>query len=108
MFSNSFLIVYHLLILFFQKLREDILMMKTYFLTCHAALEEKLLLQLQDRQHFVESSKIYSLQDLIDVSTGHLLSYLQKVHASYVTHITQDCLVNAFYSTVSKILHSRD
>lgn len=75
-----------------KKLREDILMMKTYFLTCHAALEEKLLLQLQDRQHFVENANFYSLQDLIDVSTGQLLSYLQKVHASYVAHITQNCL----------------
>lgn len=81
------------LIFTLQKLREDILMMKTYFLTCHTALEEKLLLQLQDRQHFVENANVYSLQDLIDVSTGQLLNYLQKVHASYLTHITQDCLV---------------
>lgn len=75
-----------------KKLREDILTMKTYFLTCHAALEEKLLLQLQDRQHFVESAHIYSLQDLLDVSTGSLLSYLEKVHATFVSHITQECL----------------
>lgn len=80
-----------------QKLREDILMMKTYFLTCHTALEGKLLLQLQDRQHFVENAFVYSLQDLIDVSTGQLLNYLQKVHTSYLTHITQDCLVNFLY-----------
>ncbi|XP_054714158.1 differentially expressed in FDCP 8 homolog [Uloborus diversus] len=74
-----------------QKLREDILLMKKYFLTCHTALEQKLLLQLKDRQHFVENSNIYSLQDLIDVSSGFLLSYLEKVHSAFASHITQEC-----------------
>ncbi|XP_035222934.1 differentially expressed in FDCP 8 homolog B-like isoform X1 [Stegodyphus dumicola] len=74
-----------------KKLREDILLMKKYFLTCHTALEEKLLLQLKDRQHFVESADIYSLQDLIDVSSGSLLTYLEKIHAMFIQHITQQC-----------------
>ncbi|GFS98308.1 differentially expressed in FDCP 8 homolog [Trichonephila clavipes] len=74
-----------------KKLRSDILVMKKYFLTCHTALEEKLLLQLKDRQHFVESADMYSLQDLIDVTSGVLLSYLEKIHASFVAHITQQC-----------------
>lgn len=77
-------------------------MMKTYFLTCHSALEEKLLLQLQDRQHFVENANFYSLQDLIDISTGHLLSYLEKVHATFVSHITQECLVIIFKALLNK------
>ncbi|XP_042909270.1 differentially expressed in FDCP 8 homolog [Parasteatoda tepidariorum] len=74
-----------------KKLRQDILVMKKYFLTCHAALEEKLLLQLKDRQHFVESSDIYSLQDLIDASSGHLFTYLEKVHSTFIAHITLRC-----------------
>ncbi|GBN27461.1 Differentially expressed in FDCP 8 [Araneus ventricosus] len=74
-----------------KKLRNDILVMKQYFLLCHSALEEKLLLQLRDRQHFVESADMYTLQDLIDVSTGRLLSYLEKIRASFIEHITQKC-----------------
>ncbi|GIY73246.1 differentially expressed in FDCP 8 homolog [Caerostris darwini] len=76
---------------YIKKLRNDILVMKRYFLSCHSALEEKLLLQLKDRQHFVESADMYSLQDLVDVSTGCLLSYLEKIHASFVAHITKNC-----------------
>jgi len=74
-----------------KKLRKDILVMKKYFLTCHTALEEKLLLQLKDRQHFVESADIYSLQDLIDASSGSLVNYLEKIHATFITHITLQC-----------------
>uniref|UniRef100_A0A8C5XNH8 Differentially expressed in FDCP 8 homolog n=1 Tax=Microcebus murinus TaxID=30608 RepID=A0A8C5XNH8_MICMU len=52
-----------------RKLRQDILLMKPYFITCKEAMEARLLLQLQDRQHFVENDEMYSVQDLLDIHT---------------------------------------
>lgn len=74
-----------------KRLREEILIMKKYFVTCREALESKLLLQLKGRQHFVDSSNIYSLQDLIDVNSGLLLPFLTKTHSLFLTHIKSDC-----------------
>ncbi|KAG8183615.1 hypothetical protein JTE90_025166 [Oedothorax gibbosus] len=74
-----------------KKLREDILLMKQYFVTCHIAQDQKLLLLLRDRQHFVEGATIYSLQDLIDASSGKLLEYLEGVVEAFTLHITKEC-----------------
>ncbi|KAJ7374667.1 Differentially expressed in FDCP 8 [Desmophyllum pertusum] len=74
-----------------KRLREEILIMKKYFVTCREALESKLLLQLKDRQHFVDSANIYSLKDLIDVNSGLLLPFLTKIHSLFLTHIKSDC-----------------
>lgn len=74
-----------------KRLREEILIMKKYFVICRQALENKLLLQLKDRQHFVDSSNVYSLQDLIDVNSGVLLPFLTKIHSLFLTHIKSDC-----------------
>lgn len=74
-----------------KRLREEILIMKKYFVTCRQALESKLLLQLKERQHFVENSNVYSLQDLVDVNTGLLLPFLTKIHSLFLTHIKSDC-----------------
>lgn len=57
-------------------------------------MEDKLLLQLKTRQHFVESSDIYSMRDLIDVQKDTLLPELAKVHYSWAQHIKTDCEVN--------------
>ncbi|KAM8876578.1 differentially expressed in FDCP 8 homolog isoform 1-T1 [Synchiropus picturatus] len=79
------------LMLFSQKLRQDILLMKPYFITCKEAMEARLLLQLQDRQHFVENDDMYSLQDLIDISSGRLSISLTEVHTTFAKHIKLDC-----------------
>lgn len=76
-----------------QKLRADILVMKQYFVSCKAALERRLLLQLADRQHFVDGPHVYSLQDLIDIQSGALLEYLERVHAMFAYHIRDECQV---------------
>ena len=68
--------------------------MKPYLTTCRIAQEEKLLRQLNDRQHFVDNFNMYSLQDLIDINSGYLLEYLNKIHQNYVTHIKVNCLVS--------------
>ncbi|XP_077993669.1 differentially expressed in FDCP 8-like [Glandiceps talaboti] len=73
------------------KLREDILMMKAYFLSCKNALENRVLLMLKERQHFVDNSDMYSLQDLKDTYDGVLLPELLEVHTHYAKHIKEDC-----------------
>ncbi|KAK2085783.1 Differentially expressed in FDCP 8 [Saguinus oedipus] len=91
-----------------QKLRQDILLMKPYFLTCREAMEARLLLQwagpspvqgvtaagtwqLQDRQHFVENDEMYSVQDLLDVHAGRLGCSLTEIHTLFAKHIKLDC-----------------
>lgn len=74
-----------------KKLREDILRMKHYLTLCHAAQQQKLLLLLHKRQHFVEGSDLYSMQDLIDLHDGNLLGYLSQVHQVFLDHITKNC-----------------
>jgi hypothetical protein len=85
----------HFCALLFQKIREDILIMKKYFVSCKSAIESRLLWQLQERQHFVENVDSFSLQDLIDVNSGELLRYLEKVQAMFIKHIKEDCEVSA-------------
>lgn len=74
-----------------KRLREEILIMKKYLVTCREALERKLLLQLKEKQHFVDSDNIYSLQDLIDINSGSLLAFLTKTHSVFFTHIKEEC-----------------
>jgi len=50
--------------------------------------------QLQDRQHFVENDDMYSLQDLIDTSSGHLSCSLTEIHTTFAKHIKLDCEVS--------------
>lgn len=65
--------------------------MKPYFITCKEAMEARLLLQLQDRQHFVENDEMYSLQDLIDIEAGRLSCSLTEIHTLFAKHIKLDC-----------------
>ncbi|XP_061407296.1 differentially expressed in FDCP 8 homolog isoform X3 [Lethenteron reissneri] len=74
-----------------KKLRSDILKMKPYLVTCTDALESRILLELQERQHFVENVDMYSMQDLIDVVVGRLSSTLTDVHTTFAKHIKLDC-----------------
>ncbi|XP_078599865.1 differentially expressed in FDCP 8 homolog B-like [Branchiostoma floridae x Branchiostoma japonicum] len=74
-----------------RKLRREILLMKNYFVSCRVALEGKLLLRLRERQHFVESSDLYSLSDLCETESGNLLDKLTDIHVGYAHHIKFDC-----------------
>lgn len=69
--------------------------MKRYILLCAIAMNKKLLLELENRQHFVESSDIYSMKDLIDVQKDTLLPELAQVHSSWAQHIKTDCEVSS-------------
>merc|ERR1712038_1439851 len=82
--------------------------MKRYFLSCKFALESKLLLQLQDRQHFVDSSDMYSLQDLLDTSEDLLLPQLTKIHSSFAQHIKTDCQLCQAKGYICEICNTSD
>jgi len=75
-----------------RKLRDDILRMKVYLSCCSSATEKRLLLRLQDRQHFVESADGFTVQDLSDIYSGTLIDILAEIHADYAYHIKLDCL----------------
>ncbi|XP_046390411.1 differentially expressed in FDCP 8 homolog A isoform X2 [Ischnura elegans] len=74
-----------------KKVREDILIMKKYFVSCKNAIDNRILWKLQDRLHFAENVDSYSLQDLIDLNSGELLTYLQSILEVFEKHIKQDC-----------------
>ncbi|XP_054311473.2 differentially expressed in FDCP 8 homolog isoform X5 [Pongo pygmaeus] len=57
-----------------RKLRQDILLMKPYFITCREAMEARLL-----------------LQDLLDVHAGRLGCSLTEIHTLFAKHIKLDC-----------------
>ncbi|CAL8102347.1 unnamed protein product [Orchesella dallaii] len=78
-----------------KRIREEIIIIKDYFRTCREATNQKLLWRLEEKHHFVETSHMYSLQDLLDVNNGSLLPYLQKVHDDFLTHIKGDGTPNS-------------
>lgn len=74
-----------------KKLREEILLMKTYFLSCQSAMQNKILLNLEKRQHFVENSDTYTLADLVELVNERLLPAIVNVHAIFASHIKVEC-----------------
>jgi len=76
---------------FIKSMRMNIMIMKEYLMTCKDALESKLLLLLSERQHFVENSHLYCIQDLIDVTNGSLSLYLNPIYNRFSAHITEEC-----------------
>lgn len=74
-------------------LRQHLLQIKKYLISCKVALESRLLWQLGDRFHFIENENTYSLQDLIDLRSGELIQYLNKLRDAFIRHIKNDCQV---------------
>jgi len=74
-----------------KKLRSEILLMKSYFLSCQLAMQSKLLLLLEGRQHFVDNADYYSVHDLVELVNEKLLPNIVNVHASFAAHIKVDC-----------------
>lgn len=77
------------------QMRSNIMLMKKYLTVCRIASEEKLLLNLVSRQHFVDGPNLYSMQDLMDVKNGTLLPYLQRITGLFSDHITNCILCKA-------------
>ena len=80
------------------KLRQRIMSMKKYLMVCRIAGEERILTQLQERQHCVDNSHMFTLQDLMDVQTGVLISYLETKCQVFKSHIITCmlCLAKSF------------
>ncbi|XP_075257478.1 uncharacterized protein LOC142349647 isoform X2 [Convolutriloba macropyga] len=72
-------------------MRKDILKMKSYFVGCRNASSKRLLLLLENRQHFVENSHMFSLKDLVDIENKSLLTTFQKIYDLFSNHIRRDC-----------------
>lgn len=72
--------------------------MKKYITSCKTAVEANLTWQLRDRLHFLENDDRYSLQDLIDLKAGNLLTDIQPAVQSFVKHITKDCQVGWIFT----------
>ena len=89
--SHSYLLKFVQELSEMRKLREEILMMKKYFISCQKALADKLLLQLGNRPHFVENCDTYSMQDLVELVHEKLLPAVIRVHANFSSHIKLDC-----------------
>ena len=73
-----------------RELREKIIMYKAHFFQCSKALREGMFLKLKSRQHFIDTSKLYTLRDLVEANSGTLLPEVQAVVEGYTKHV-QDC-----------------
>ncbi|KAI6214603.1 hypothetical protein M3Y94_00287800 [Aphelenchoides besseyi] len=91
--SNPMLFKYVSSLETMQRLRTTIILMKCYFVSCKFARELRILQHLSSRAHFVESSDLYSLNDLIEIATGNIVNELEAIVAIFAQHITQDCLL---------------
>jgi len=88
--------------------RQQLLSMKKYLQVCRIAGEElRLLTQLQDRQHFVDSAEMFSLQDLMDINTGVLAQYLTNKLETFKSHIIS-CILCMAKSFVCEICPVQD
>lgn len=77
------------------KQRQLVMEMKKYLVVCRLASEARLLRKLEERQHFVDDSDMYSLQDLVDVHNGTLALYLDNVLSVFRGHISSCVLCTA-------------
>jgi len=79
-------------------LRHNVMLMKKYLVVCRIAAEAKILLHLVARQHFVDGPDLYSLQDLLDIRSGALIKFLDRVVKEFTGHIynCRLCLAKGF------------
>jgi len=87
--------------------RHQLLSMKKYLRVCRIASEERLLTLLQERQHFVDSPHMYSLQDMIDLNSGLLAQYLQTKLDTFKSHIIS-CMLCIAKSFVCELCNSQE
>lgn len=83
-------------------LRERIIMYKVHFIQCSKAMREGQLLKLKTRQHFIDTSKLYTLRDLADAHSGDLLPEVQTIVNDYENHVTscETCANQKFLCSV--------
>lgn len=74
-----------------QYYRQKLCKMAKYLLTCSSALDSKLLVLLQEREHFIDNSNMYSMRDLVDTHHEILGPELEIVLNCWLTHIKGNC-----------------
>ena len=86
-------------------IRAQIILYKAYFMQCRKAMKEMLFLKLRDHQHFIDSSKLYTVQDLHDIHNGVLLPELEKVLTDYKKHqqTCEECSKRKFQCIVCNV-----
>lgn len=67
------------------------MVMRKYLSVCRIAQSQHLLWKLGERHHLIDSTYMYSLQDLVDIQSGELPAFLQTMCDRFVTHIKQAC-----------------
>lgn len=75
----------------FQRLREELQMMKQYLIICPEANTQGLPWKSGLRTHMLESSENYSVKDLVDLENGSLVDEIQIAYNAMKTHITESC-----------------
>lgn len=73
------------------QLREKLNSMRKYILVCRLAQEDHLLWKNTDRPHMLETSDLYSLQDLVDTHSGEIVNTLQTLIQLFSDHIKIRC-----------------
>eukprot|EP00117_Sycon_ciliatum_P037407 scpid45103/ scgid27993/ Differentially expressed in FDCP 8 homolog len=91
-----------------KQLREEILIMKEYFVKCPQARKEKLLRQLDNRQHYVETSHLFSLTEFLELNNGTLLPSLQHISSNFIMHIKVDCEICQEQGYTCTLCHSEE
>jgi len=80
------------------RLRRQLLSMKKYLVVCRIAQEERILMNLHEKQHFVDNSFMFSFKDLQELNAGVLTTYLTSKLDILKSHITSCvlCLAKSF------------
>ncbi|KAF5279364.1 hypothetical protein FQA39_LY05474 [Lamprigera yunnana] len=74
-----------------KRLRGELNGMRKYLLVCRSAIEDHLIWKNIDKPHIIESPNLYSLQDLVDIQTGELLTKLHLWLHTFSEHIKILC-----------------
>uniref|UniRef100_A0A1I7Y2G2 Phorbol-ester/DAG-type domain-containing protein n=1 Tax=Steinernema glaseri TaxID=37863 RepID=A0A1I7Y2G2_9BILA len=74
-----------------QEMRRNILFMKCYFMCCKKAQKLRILQYLNRHQHFVETSDLYSLNDLQQLVAGRLIPEIAGIVEVFRKHIVEEC-----------------
>ena len=88
-----------------RELREKIILYKALFVQCSKAIRDGMFLKLKARQHFVDSSKLYTLHDLVEAHSGSLVGELQGVVSDYQSH-RENCQTCSNQKFVCAVCHS--
>ncbi|XP_060520220.1 differentially expressed in FDCP 8 homolog isoform X2 [Cylas formicarius] len=73
-----------------RRLRRELVGLRKYVSVCRRATEERLLWKC-DRPYLLESSDMYSLQDLVDTHAGELPSKLHSLVDLFTRHVKVEC-----------------